>query len=463
MVRCVTAACFVAIVSSACTFYQEQSIEKGEDAAAASSFPASSYPDAEDDSTSGEDSEGGASTGADASSTGEPDAGSTGEPDAGSTKGDDGSSTSGSTGDVGSSSTGDTPIESSTTDASSTTGEQGSTSGEPIDQTTGGESSSTTGEPAPEPEPDPCEQLSPGACGTGLCFAPEFACVGNEAYVPGANLQPGEMAQIGAGSNQRVVHVLEVPAGPYNLRLTPITGGAKVDYRLYSSTGEIIAAGAPGGIVQVGLDKAQPAVYLLTVGENLGKIMTHEAKLSHVPTKNHNEQCDVDAQCLSGFCRASAFDAAPRCLTPCTRATVLDCANKGLPGLCVETGADKTLLCAGTHKLQVEDLYDNKVCAVNNVGACASNISDANDVDVWLVNGGNTVSPYYARWGTNGAFASKIKGVWLDGSGAKIGEEIVPTNGKALGPLRPAKSWTWLLLSSSDGTTNGFGLTPYTP
>lgn len=127
----------VASISSGCTTYitQVQAQESGEDDAA-SSFPASSYPDA-DESTTGDAVEGdSSSTGAHASSTGAPDVGTTG---------DAGSSTSSG------SSTGDAPIE--------TTG----------DASTSDDASSTTGEPLSNlPFGEPCD--SGFQCEGGVCF-----------------------------------------------------------------------------------------------------------------------------------------------------------------------------------------------------------------------------------------------------------------------------------------------------
>ncbi len=127
----------VAIISPGCTTYitQVQAQESGEDDAA-SSFPASSYPDAEDSTTGGEGES--SSTGGDASSTDEPDAGST-------TLAMDSSSTSGTSGDA--------PIE-TTSDAS-----------------TSGDASSTTGEPIDGPLlPSGADCDSGSQCETGLCF-----------------------------------------------------------------------------------------------------------------------------------------------------------------------------------------------------------------------------------------------------------------------------------------------------
>lgn len=462
MVRCVTAACIVAIISPGCTIYitEVQAQESGEDDA--SSFPASSYPGADSSSSS-------SSTGDDTrSTTGEPEEGSTSAAD--SSTGEDEPSTSGATIEGSTSDAGTT-----TTSGSSSTGEpweEGtSTSGAPQDETTGSESESSTGgstsgepEPPPPPLPVQCMQLDPGACGVGLCFSSALQCVGDESFLAGGSLQPGEAQTVPANQDQqRVVHVLDLPAGQVNAVVTSLTGGTQVDYRLYTATGELTAAGSSAGVTKIGINAAQPAVYLLVVGEVLAKPMAHEVKLVTVPTKKHNDTCDTDAQCLTNFCRASAFDAAPRCLTPCTRASVLDCANKGLPGLCVETGADKTLLCAGTHVLEVADLYDNKICKVDAMGWCIGDgISDADDVDVWLIDGSAALA-YYPRFITNGVVSSKLKGTWLDASGALIAEAVVPNKTSASGPLRPAKSWTWLIVSSADGTTNGFQPSPFTP
>lgn len=121
----------LAIISPGCTTYitQVQAQETGEDDA--SSFPASSYPDAEDSSTGDAVEGGSSSTGADTS---------TGEPDAGSTT---------------------LAMESSTS---------GSTGGEPIEtSTTGG--SSSTGEPIDGPLlPTGADCDSGAQCETGLCF-----------------------------------------------------------------------------------------------------------------------------------------------------------------------------------------------------------------------------------------------------------------------------------------------------
>ncbi len=126
----------VAIISSGCTTYitQVQAQESGEDDAA-SSFPASSYPDAEDSSSG---SEGESSTGGDTRGTDEQDTGST------TLAMDAGSSTSGSTGDA--------PIE--TTGGASTSSD-----------------SSTTGEPIDGPLlPSGADCDSGFQCETGLCF-----------------------------------------------------------------------------------------------------------------------------------------------------------------------------------------------------------------------------------------------------------------------------------------------------
>lgn len=391
---------------------------------------------------------------------------STGEPEPGSTTSSTGTSeiedSTSTTGDaMESSSTGSTGNTSTTTSIDSTgSPEPDSTSGstaEPstsgADETTGAESS--TSEPEPPP-PVMCDQLDPGACGLGLCFAPMFTCSGDESYLPGGSLQPGEAKVVPSNDQQRVVHVLDLPAGQFNVAITPLTGDTKVDYRLYSATGVLTAAGAPAGVAQLAFDQAQPAVFLLVIGEVMAKPMTHEVKVALVPTKKHYDLCAVDGECLSNFCRASAFDAALRCLTPCTRATVLDCKDKGLPGLCVETGVDKTLLCAGDHTFG-NDIFDNKKRTVGDNPAFGM-ISDANDVDVWLVDGSNAPA-YYARFTTNGATA-KLKGTWLDASGAVLAEQIVPKNASGFGPVRPVGSWTWLILTSEDGAANGYNVGP---
>ena len=127
----------IATISPGCTTYitQVQAQESGDDDAA-SSFPASSYPDAEDSSSG---SEGESSTGGNTRGTDEQDTGST------TLAMDAGSSTSGSTGDA--------PIE--------TTG----------DASTSDDVSTTTGEPIDGPLlPSGADCDSGFQCETGLCF-----------------------------------------------------------------------------------------------------------------------------------------------------------------------------------------------------------------------------------------------------------------------------------------------------
>lgn len=438
--RLTAALCSVAIVNTACTVVvQEVTLEKGD--TGATSWTGWTPPDA-DDSSTGDAVEGDtSSTGAASSSTGAPEESTTGA--------------------AGSSSAGGDPIEEGSTsdDASTTTGESSSTStgDAPIEEgtsTTSGESSSTTGEPEPPPPPPvQCMQLDPGACGVGLCLAPSLLCQGDESFLPGGSLQPGEAQVVASNADQqRVVHVLDLPAGPVNAVVTPLTGGTQVDYRLYTATGTLAAAGSPAGVAKIGIEVAQPSVYLLVIGEVSAKPMTHEVKVVTVPTKQHNDLCDTDAQCLSSFCRASAFDADTRCLTPCTRNTVLDCAGKGLPGLCVETGDDKTPLCAGNHTFGNDG--DNRRVTLNQQGWNVAAITTEDDVDAHLIDlSAVPVGNYRAHLITNNG--ANVTATWLDATGKTLLSKIVKPAGGDFGPALGG-GYAFLLVSSGKPGLNGY-------
>ena len=137
----------------------------------------------------------------------------------------------------------------------------------------------------------------------------------------------------------------------------------------------------------------------------------------------------------------------------CSRASVLDCKAKGLPGLCVETGADKTPLCAGEQDFGIDsDAWLLKAGESSPGGM----IADAVDVDPYLVDLFASNGTYHAKVFTNGG-AAVLKVTWLDGSGKQVDSANVPKNAFGYGPAL-GKGFHYVLVARADGGSNGFHL-----
>lgn len=164
----------------------------------------------------------------------------------------------------------------------------------------------------------------------------------------------------------------------------------------------------------------------------------------------HNEPCEADAWCASGYCRASAFDAQPRCLTPCSRAVALDCATKGLPGLCVETGDDAALLCAGDHTFG-PDTNDNMRVAANKEYTAPRKV-DKGDADLYLIDLSQGEPPgYYVRVHTNAADYD-VQATWLDARGNVLKDALVKKNSNAAGGVLPyTPNYYFLIITGTTG------------
>lgn len=474
MFRTVVAAVITVVVSPACTtnvVIVEQVVTTSGDQT--TGFESTSTGELEDTSTSTGDTSTTDDTSTSTSTTVD-DTTSTGEPDSTSSTTDDSTTSTSTTSD--STATGNSTTSTSTIDEP-TLGNLGNLcladdeceSNYCGEQTIGGGSRCTV----------PCAPGAVNDCAAqgafGLCLAHAgdtlWHCDGvsidtGDELADDLELEVGVSAQRELGEGD--IDLVRVPkdAGPYVAVLKP-TGGAVLAHTLYQHDGVVLQSyeAAPGEplVVTPGLDPVVGLRWLVVrnIGEAGGWSLT-----SSTGSLAHNSACIHDAECASNTCRATPFHAEqPRCLTSCSRTVVVqgtgsyvdNCSLKGLPGICVETGDDAQLMCAGDFDV-TPGLYDHNFKVPIGGDGASGKINDVDDLDVFMVELDAQDTNIYIRLHTNQGLGA-VKATWLDGTGTPLKEQVVPGVGSMSGsPPLSGPGVYYLLTSHGGGGLNGFSV-----